>query len=675
MSHKFLRSITVLTAILVSAGMVLSACAPASPAAQTAPAEPAKSENTVAPAAQSAPAQPAAPVKKDKYLIGMSQANKGEPWRQAMNDQIAAAAKAHPEFEVVFADAAQNNAKQVADVENFIQQGIDLLIISPNEAAPLTDVVAKAYDKGIPVIMLDRKVNGDKFTMWIGADNKLIGKKAGEFAAKWCKEKGFSPCNVLEIRGLEGATPAKERGDGFREGSASNPDVKIIASQNADWLREKAIPVSQSMFAANPEFNVVYAHNDPMAEAAIISAANAKIDLKDKMVIGIDALPTPDGGIRSVMEGRISETFVYPTGGAEAIDWAANILEAGAKPEKTIILGTTEINKDNASEVYKQFGGDTSATSAAAAPAASASTCPASPKKDKYLIGMSQANKGEPWRQAMNDQIASAAAAHKEFEVVFADAAQNNAKQVADVENFIQQGIDLLIISPNEAAPLTDVVAKAYDKCIPVILLDRKVNGDKYSMWIGADNKLIGTKAGEFTAKWCKEKGYSPCKVLEIRGLEGATPAKERGDGFRDGIASNPDVKIIASQNADWLREKAIPVSQSMFAANPEFDVVYAHNDPMAEAAIISAGNSKIDLKGKVIIGIDALPTPDGGIRSVMEGRISETFVYPTGGAEAIDWATKILEEGATPDRSVILQTIEVTKDNATDLYKKFGGK
>ena len=135
-----------------------------------------------------------------------------------MNDQIAAAAKAHPEFEVVFADAAQNNAKQVADVENFIQQGIDLLIISPNEAAPLTDVVAKAFDKGIPVIVLDRKVNGEKYTMWIGADNKLIGKKAGEFAAKWCKDNSYAPCNVLEIRGLEGATPAKERGDGFREG-------------------------------------------------------------------------------------------------------------------------------------------------------------------------------------------------------------------------------------------------------------------------------------------------------------------------------------------------------------------------------------------------------------------------------------------------------------------------
>src|SRR6185312_14351611 len=120
-----------------------------------------------------------------KFLIGMSQANKGEPWRQAMNDQIAAAAKAHPELDVQFADAAQDNAKQVQQVETFLTQGISLLIISPNEAAPLTDVVAKAFDKGIPVIVLDRKVNGDKFTMWIGADNTLIGKQAGEYVADW----------------------------------------------------------------------------------------------------------------------------------------------------------------------------------------------------------------------------------------------------------------------------------------------------------------------------------------------------------------------------------------------------------------------------------------------------------------------------------------------------------
>jgi ribose transport system substrate-binding protein len=302
---------------------------------------------------------------KDSYLIGMSQANKGEPWRQAMNDQIAAAAAAHPELEVVFADAAQNNAKQVADVENFLQQGIDLLIISPNEAAPLTDVVAKVCAAGVPVIVLDRKVNGDQFTMWIGADNVEIGRRAGQYAANYCQEQNLAPCNIIEVRGLEGSTPAKERGDGFREGIAGNADATIIAQQNADWLREKAIPVSQAMFQANPDVNVVYAHNDPMAEAAIISAQNAGLNLDDMLFIGIDGLPTPDGGIRSVIDGRIDVTYVYPTGGAQAIDNAVQILEQGVTPPAEVVLETEEVRPDNAQQLLDKYtGGGAAATPA-----------------------------------------------------------------------------------------------------------------------------------------------------------------------------------------------------------------------------------------------------------------------------------------------------------------------
>jgi len=294
---------------------------------------------------------------KDSYLIGMSQANEGEPWRQAMNDQIAAAAADHPEFEVVFADAAQNNAKQVADVENFLQQGIDLLVISPNEAAPLTDVVANVCAEGVPVIVLDRKVNGDQFTMWIGANNVEIGRRAGEYAANYCEEKSLNPCNIIEIRGLEGSTPAKERGDGFREGIAGNPNATIIAQQNADWLREKAIPVSQAMFQANPDVHVVYTHNDPMTEAAIISAENAGLNMDEMLFIGIDALPTPDGGIRSVLDGRIDVTYVYPTGGAEAIDFAVQILEEGVNPPAEVVLETEEVVADNAQQLLEKYGG------------------------------------------------------------------------------------------------------------------------------------------------------------------------------------------------------------------------------------------------------------------------------------------------------------------------------
>jgi ribose transport system substrate-binding protein len=354
------RSTPLAVAVILVVSMLLAACGPAAapqpPAA--APAAPAATavQSAPAPAPTTAPAA-AAPAKKSKYVIGMSQANKGEPWRQAMNDQIAAAAKLHPELEVVFADAAQNNAKQVADVENFLQQGVDLLIISPNEAAPLTDVVAKVTDKGIPTVLLDRRVVGDKYTTFIGANNVLLGTKAGEFVANWCKEKNLNPCNAIEIRGLEGTSGTKERGDGLRTGLQANPNVKIIAQQNADWLREKAIPVSQSMLQAHPETNVCVGQNDPMAEACIISAQNAKMDLSKMLFVGYDGLPTPDGGIQSVIDGRLGLTMLYPTGGAEAIDWAVKILENGEKPPKEITLGTEAITSANAAELMKKFTG------------------------------------------------------------------------------------------------------------------------------------------------------------------------------------------------------------------------------------------------------------------------------------------------------------------------------
>jgi ribose transport system substrate-binding protein len=160
-----------------------------------------------------------------------------------------------------------------------------------------------------------------------------------------------------------------------------------------------------------------------------------------------------------------------------------------------------------------------------------------------------------------------------------------------------------------------------------------------------------------------------------LRGLEGSTPAKERGDGFREGIkATNANVKIVASQNADWLREKAVSVSQAMLQANPNVDVVYGHNDPMAEAAIISADSAGADKSKILFVGIDALPTPDGGIRSVMDGRLGVTYVYPTGGQQAIDYAVRILEKGEKPPKSVVLETDEVTKANAAGLLAKYGG-
>ena len=291
--------------------------------------------------------------KKDKYVIGMSQCNLGEPWRVAMNDQIAMAAEKHPEFEVIFADAAQDNSKQIADIENFVQMGVDLIIASPNEATPLTNAVSAAYDAGIPVILLDRKIDGDKYTQFIGADNVDMGRIAGEYIADTLLPDGGKVC---EIKGLEGTSGGIDRDNGFREGIKKNDKIEIVAVNNADWLREKAITVAEEMLQTNDEIDLFLALNDPMAEGAYIAAKNAGKE-GDILFVGFDGLPTPDGGIRSVMDGRLSMTQVYPTGGTEAIESAYQLLVEGKELDKTLTLTSEIVVPDNAEELLAKYGG------------------------------------------------------------------------------------------------------------------------------------------------------------------------------------------------------------------------------------------------------------------------------------------------------------------------------
>ncbi|MGH3875684.1 MAG: substrate-binding domain-containing protein [Actinophytocola sp.] len=284
-----------------------------------------------------------------EYTIGMSQANVAEPYRQRMDDDIRAAAEEVPQLSVEFADAQQDNAKQVSDVENFLTKQIDLLIISPNEATPLTAVVAKAYNKGIPVVVLDRKVDGDAYTTWIGADNVEIGRTAGEYVAEKLLPNGGK---VGEIRGLAGATPAKERGDGFRAGIEGS-GIEIVATSDGDWLREKGQAQADAMFKANSDIQVLYAHNDPMAEGAYLAAKAAGKE-KSMKFIGIDGLPIPSGGIKAVEEGRLSATLIYPTAGKEAVETAKKILVDCDEVPKTQTLETKLITVENAKETYAE---------------------------------------------------------------------------------------------------------------------------------------------------------------------------------------------------------------------------------------------------------------------------------------------------------------------------------
>ena len=277
----------------------------------------------------------AGPEAKDHYVIGMSQANRAEPWREAMDSQIAAAADGYPEFEVVFQDAAQDNADQVSDVENLLTQGIDLLIISPNEAAPLNDAVKAAWDACVPVIVLDRNLVDPNYSMFIGADNVAIGQAAGEYAAEWCADNGRTACKVAEIRGLEGAPPAKDRGDGFRAGLVDRWPVRgqhRLLAERRLAAREGRPAGGRGLPGDTPTWTSSTATTTPWPRVPTSPRRTPASTPRKVLFIGIDALPDPDGGIMSVLEGRLGVTFVYPTGGKQAIDWAQNILVGRREP-------------------------------------------------------------------------------------------------------------------------------------------------------------------------------------------------------------------------------------------------------------------------------------------------------------------------------------------------------
>jgi ribose transport system substrate-binding protein len=275
---------------------------------------------------------------KSTYNIGMSQCNLGEPWRVEMNERVKAAAGKHPNLKVTFKDAQNDTLKQRAHVEELVSAGVDLIIISPKEAQPLTEPVAKAMEAGIPVIVLDRRLNGDKYTCFIGADNKKIGRAAGA----WIVKKLGGTGKVVELKGLMTSTPGQDRNSGFREGIAGS-GIEVIFEADMKWLEPDARKEMESALSRFSKIDLVYAHNDPGAHGAYLAAKAAGRE-KEMLFVGIDALPQE--GVAYVDQGILSATFEYPTGGLEAIETALKILKGETVP-KEIVLGSRLFTKEN----------------------------------------------------------------------------------------------------------------------------------------------------------------------------------------------------------------------------------------------------------------------------------------------------------------------------------------
>ena len=280
------------------------------------------------------------------------------------------------------------------------------------------------------------------------------------------------------------------------------------------------------------------------------------------------------------------------------------------------------------------------------------------PSKKTYVIGVSQCSE-DSWRKKLNGELRDVTYLHDNVTLRVVSANDDDKLQTRQINAFTDEGVDLLIVSPNQINTVTPAIDRAYDSGIPVILLDRKTGAGKYTAFIGADNEKIGRTIGEYIAMRLGGKGT----VVEIRGLGGSSPAIERHKGFVSAISNYPGIRLLASESGNWLQQSGDSVASMLFAKGIVPDYVFGQNDRMAHGAWQAA--KRFGLAGRMrFVGIDALPGKGGGIKLVRDGVLDASYIYPTRGDLVMRLALDILE-GRPYERDNSMKAALVTKDNA----------
>jgi signal transduction histidine kinase/DNA-binding response OmpR family regulator len=256
-----------------------------------------------------------------QYTIGFSQCTGNDDWRKTMQESMYRELSFNPEINFIMKDAGGQSQMQITQIEALIEQNVDLLIVSPNEAEPITPIVEKAYQNGIPVIILDRRTNSDQYTAYVGADNVEVGQIAGAYTNTLLKGTG----KVIEISEKPGSSADTDRHKGFIETISRFPGIKLVAKLDGDWDKYSfEVPLTK-LLKSHTDIDVIFCQNDRRALAAIKVCKDLGVEKKIRL-IGVDGLTGPDGGIDLVDRNILNATILYPTGGEEAIRTAIAIL-------------------------------------------------------------------------------------------------------------------------------------------------------------------------------------------------------------------------------------------------------------------------------------------------------------------------------------------------------------
>ena len=278
--------------------------------------------------------------RKPNYVIGVSQCSE-DIWRDWQNSEMTLESTLHDGVELRFKTARDDSKRQIEQIDSLVESGIQLLIVAPNQLASVTPAINRAYDKGIPVIVFERKTDSPKYTAFVSADNYEIGRIMGDYVAMRLKGKG----RVLEILGLKGSSPAEERHKGFTD-ALRGTDIEIVASLQSDWTEEKGYETVKNYTGSLEDIDLVFAHNDRSALGARRAFIEAKI-IPLPLFCGIDGLPGKYGGIQMVRDGILDASYIYPTRGDQLLQLALDILN-GEHYEKETVLTSAIVTSENA---------------------------------------------------------------------------------------------------------------------------------------------------------------------------------------------------------------------------------------------------------------------------------------------------------------------------------------
>jgi ribose transport system substrate-binding protein len=285
----------------------------------------------------------------------------------------------------------------------------------------------------------------------------------------------------------------------------------------------------------------------------------------------------------------------------------------------------------------------------------------------KYLVVFSQCNNAEPYRAAQNAEMKRLWGEQPDVKLVEMDAQQDSVRQIAEIETAIRLKPQLLIVAPNEGAPLTDVMGRAMKAGIKVICLERDIVQPNYTSWISADNRAIGELLGNFVVDYLKQKNNGTVKgrIVELAGLKGNAPERDRKKGADDVWAKYPGITIVTEAVANWSQSLAKDRMTEILAAVPNIDVVFGRNDPMAVGAYLAA-KEKGREKEMIFVGIDGLKGDAGGIKKVQEGILAATCIYPLCVDKAVEVGTKMLRDPSfVAEKQYIISSQLVTPANA----------